>query len=182
MLQFPLRLLAWHQQIASIMMVARRLEIQGIMLYQNIRNITNAAGMHRSTCEYVIAYCTKVSLRSPPLSSTTKPTCLILGYIPYYIDCNSSRSVFPCCIRFHFTVRFFFFNEARGTAHAIPNAIVVGSLDTSRCFTTILSHPRTRVTNMSEMSDRLLEWCKGHSEIPDRSAVFVLDTSHAFIG
>ena len=107
MLQFPLRLLAWHQQIASIMMVARRLEIQGIMLYQNIQNSTNTAGMHRSTCEYVLAYCTKVSLRSPPLSSTTKPTCLILGYIPYYIDCNSSRSVFPCCIRFHFTVRFY---------------------------------------------------------------------------
>ena len=79
MLQFPLRLLAWHQQIASIMMVAQRLEIQGIMLYQNIRNITNTAGMHRSTCEYVIAYCTKVSLRSPLLSSTTKPTCFNLG-------------------------------------------------------------------------------------------------------
>ena len=63
--------------------------------------------------------------------------------------------------------------EPQGTAHAIPNAIVVQSLDISRCFTTIRSHPRTRVTNMSEMSDRLLEWCKGHSEIPDRPAVFV---------
>ena len=96
MLQFPFRLLGWHQQIASIMMFARRLEIKVIMLTCCIR--TFGTLLILLVCIEVKVsmlyklYCTKVAFKIPTTFYQNLHVSII-GYIPSHIDCHSCRSV-----------------------------------------------------------------------------------------